>query len=184
MQKPKLSKEELLTKIADFDFDFSKYKLLLVGIHGYYKNSMGKPNVNDINIYDDAIFVVSKDTFASFNANTDPSKVQKSIATLQPGVYYAHKFDTHFGKTSKYPAICQRLGNVTVKREGEGAKLFTGMFGINIHQGGNNTTSSLGCQTVPPTQWKAFYELSKAVAVREYGKDWDKVVIPYILLEN
>ncbi|MCK7558716.1 hypothetical protein MKQ70_28485 [Chitinophaga sedimenti] len=60
----------------------------------------------------------------------------------------------------------------------------TGMFGINIHRGGYNTTSSLGCQTIHPTQWDSFINLAKDQASRIWGQRWNKEVVPYILIDN
>lgn len=184
--KPKLTQDELVRMLAPLGVDFNKFPLVVVGIRGYYKNSMGAPKVNDRGIYDDAIFIYTPQLFAAFNGNTDPSVfrkktgTQKGIASLLPGVWFAHKFDKHKGQ---YMAICQRLANVTVKRDGD-PNPDTGMFGINIHKGGFNTTSSLGCQTIHPNQWDSFISSAIDQAKRFYGADWNKKCIPYILLEE
>lgn len=149
------------------------------GIRGYYRDSMGAVGRNDRGVYDDALFVVSPDVFAAFNGNVDPSTARHRIANLEPGWWDCYQFDTHNGSVP-HPAICQRKGLVTVRRDGVG--LDTGMFGINIHRGGRTGTSSLGCQTVPPDQWDAFYALAKSEAVRLYGKRWNKETITYILI--
>jgi lysozyme len=179
--RPRLTRPELKERIRDA-FNVQPADLppfYICGIRGYYRDTMGKPGANDRGLYDDALFVVSPNVFAGFNGNTDPSTHRQRIANLEPGIWPSYQFDTHGGSVP-HPAICQRLGPVTVRRDGVG--LDTGMFGINIHRGGNNGTSSLGCQTVPPAQWEAFYKLAKTEAVRLYGNRWNKERITYILL--
>lgn len=187
-KRPKLNREQLMQLIAPLQFDASVYPLFIVGIRGYYRNTLGKPRVNDRGIYDDAIFLVSPRVFKSFNANTDPSSYRPQtanrigIATLMPGVYYCYRFSIHRGKTA-YPAICQRVGPVNVTRDGL-TKVFTGNFGINIHKGGYNSTSSKGCQTIFPAQWDEFYNLAKSEAENLYAGKWKTKIIPYMLIEN
>jgi len=149
-EKPRLSATELSARIEKFGIDRSRYPVVVVGIRGYYKNSMGAPGVNDRGIYDDAIFVQSAQTMLSCNGNTNPTRYriaygttsEKGMASLDPGAWFVHKFDLHRGK---YLALCQRVGDVTVTRDGNPPYKDTGSFGINIHRGGYNQTSSEGC---------------------------------------
>jgi hypothetical protein len=118
------------------------------------------------NVFDDYITITFKDEkgvlqFYCWNATTDPGKKgvqqfhnKKGVARLVPGQYRTvWAVDKHQGK---YDALCQRLGNVTVWRDGNKDLIFdevvtdTGMFGINIHKAGQDSTwvenYSEGCQ--------------------------------------
>jgi lysozyme len=106
---------------------------------------------------------------------------EKGMASLKPGLWMAHKFDKHNGE---YEALCQRSGQVTVIRDGDPPYEDTGMFGINIHRGSRSGTSSAGCQTLHPDQWDGFISTVKEQAKRYHGQQWNKVIIPYVLLEE
>ena len=188
--KPRLSAEELNQRIAPFAISRQTYPLLVVGIRGYYKDSMGAPGVNDRGIYDDALFIDSPSATVAYNGNTDPTGYRrghgtgrtKGMATLKTGAWYVHKFAKHKGQ---YLALCQRAGAVTVMRDGTPDYEDTGDdFGINIHKGGNSGTSSLGCQTIHPSQWDGFIETAVDQAKRYFSNDWNKTIIPYVLLSN
>lgn len=184
--KPRLSSAELLEKLAPFNLDLNKHKVIVVGIRGYY-SKLGASKKNERGIYDDALFIYTPTTFASFNANTDPSYMRKKtakkkgMATLKAGAWFVHIFDKHKGQ---YLALCQRRGNVTVIRDGTPDTEDTGSFGINIHRGGYNGTSSEGCQTIHPSQWDSFISTAIDQAKRFYTTKWNTTVIPYILLNE
>lgn len=189
-EKPRLTSDELQNLIAPFSIDRSLYPVLVIGIRGYYKNIMGAPSVNDRGIYDDAIFINTPQATVAFNGNTDPATYRKGygtaentkgMASLNPGAWFVHKFDKHNGK---YLALCQRAGAVTVTRDGTPPYQDTGKFGINIHKGGYNTTSSLGCQTIHPDQWESFINLVKDQIKRYFGEKWQSQIIPYVLIDN
>lgn len=136
--------------------------MFLLGVRGYYQDSMGKVGANDRGIYDDGIFVVSPDSFAAFNANVDPSAFRPGIATLLPG-WHPYKPGNH-GITRPgggYPAFrpATKDESLPVSRDGETGSSNRDGVAINIHRGGRNTTSSEGCQTLHPDQWDAFYSL-------------------------
>lgn len=187
--RPRLSSQELGALVSPFNLDRGKYPLLIVGIRGYYLKSLGNPESNDRNIYDDAIFIDSPHVSASYNGNTDPSMFRKGtvsgkakgVARLKSGLYFSHCFGLHKGK---YLALVQRMGKVTVIRDGEPEYEESGYFGLNIHKGAYNSTSSLGCQTIYPTQYASFISLAEEQARRLFGKAWKMSVIPYILIEN
>jgi len=172
--RPQQKKEvtaKLLTKAGVKD------SVALVGIRGYYLNSMGEKGKNDRGIYDDSIFVVSPEAYASYNANVDPSRYRKGIATLVPGVHLYRKGKHGISRGSGYDALrpATKGEALPVYRDGEGVSIG---YQINIHRGGYNTTSSLGCQTIYPTQWKSFISL-----VYDQMDRFSQKTIPYLLIE-
>jgi lysozyme len=152
-------------RVSKYNIDRANHPIVILGLRDYYDDAVGGSQ-NDRNFYDDAgamsiYFKDGRKALFVFNWNTDPSLFrpatakQKGIATLQTGVYHAHKIDWHGGK---YVALCQRAAIVSVLRDG--GLTDKGYLGINIHSGGNNGTYSEGCQTSPPLQ---FVELMTAV---------------------
>lgn len=135
-----------------------------VNIVGVRNNA---PSIADkvTNVFDDVITLSFKENgvekYFEWANTTDPGKKgveqfhnAKGVARLVPGQYRT-KFaiDKHQGK---YDALCQRLGNVSVYRDNDKNSTFnekiidTGMFGINIHKAGQDSTWvenwSEGCQ--------------------------------------
>ena len=133
-----------------------------VNIVGVRNSDTGKKVTN---LFDDKITISYKVggewQYYEWDATTEPGKKgvlqfhnSKGVARLVPGQYRGvYKLSKHQGK---YEAVCQRLGDVTVWRDGnkdmnfDEVKQDTGMFGINIHKAG--TVSSFvenwseGCQ--------------------------------------
>lgn len=186
--KPKMRRDEVLALLTarhpalDAAAALAEAGVLIVGIRGYYRDGMGEAGKNDRRIYDDALFVVTRDGMTAWNGNTDPNGYRpgkgtgagKGMAVLKPGVWRAYKLDKH---KQQYLAVCQRAAKVTVIRDGTPPYPETGMFGINIHKGGINGTSSEGCQTIPPAQWPGF--IGAVVRDAEAG-----AVMTYVLLEG
>lgn len=169
---------------------------------GYYRDTMGKPGQNDRGIYDDAAFIIGPNGFQGFNANTDPSVERTGVATLQPG-RYKYKPGIHGlsrPKAQQYAAFVQ-ASPVIVYRD-DTAHVAAGTdsdnfgfclgggrwtdakwwpadrFAINLHRGASNSTSSLGCQTIPPDQWDAFHSALMLELRRNSVTEFDLVVLP------
>lgn len=181
--KPTLKAEDVLkilkaNKVTD--------KVCLVGVRGYYLDSMGAKGKNDRGVYDDAFFWVSPEGVISFNGNCDASKYrkgkgsgsEKGMASLNPGVW-RYKTGIHYG-ANPHPAFRQ-AANVSITRDGTNGNYQDVLTtSINIHKGGANGTSSLGCQTVPSEQWAAFKELGYLL-LKKYGLEKN---FPYLLIEE
>ena len=192
---PSKPQEKRRDTIARIPLDvLQKYHVILVGVRGYYRDSMGDVGKNDRSIYDDAMFVVVNHTlpvgaagdiiesgdFFSFNANTDPSysdKQKPDVAVLCPSVHLYKQGRHRISNPPSYPAFrpANAAEELPVTRSG---KPSVGVA-INIHRGGNNGTSSLGCQTIPPAQWESFRSTVYMLMDR-----YNQTVIPYVLTTN
>lgn len=182
--RPKLTRADLALW---FPASVNLKTVYIVGIRGYYANMIGRPNVNDIGAYDDAIIVVSPTTFRTFNANTDPSRFERAInpagkAQLNPG-QYRYRVGVHkAGQPGEHLALIQATP-VSVSRLSASGRVINpnhkGMFGINIHRGGTTTTGSEGCQTIPPGQWGEFIQ-----TVRGQLSQLQQKYIIYYLIDN
>ncbi|MBK7900721.1 MAG: hypothetical protein KA603_01140 [Azonexus sp.] len=192
--RPKITEAELLALLAKQPkLELSDFPLAVIGLRGYYANTMGATPNNERSIYDDAIvlYVPNLNLFQAFNGNTDPSSYRegsgfvegtRGMAVLQPGVWPCYRFDIHGGKRP-HPAICQRAGPVRVLRDGSPPYDHVGNFGINIHKGGNFSTSSHGCQTLPPGQWDEFIAAAHDAGDRLFGRDRDRQNLLYVLID-
>lgn len=152
-------------------------RVALLGVRGYYRDSMGVVGRNDFGLYDDAMFLLGADVFTSFTSNTDPAragvnaKIGKPYAVLAPGVW-CYRLGQHKGK---YLALVQ--DSPVIVRRGDTATE-RGWFGINIHKGSYTSTSSEGCQTIHPSQWAEFIAAVQRAMARAQARS-----IPYVLVE-
>lgn len=167
--KPKASlqtvQDAALSGWMKYHPDKSLPDFYVLAVRAYYRDSMGRAGVNDYGQYDDAFFIVSPLGITAWNGNTDPSKIgwnpnaDKYMARLQTGVWTFQRLKHHASRPDGYMAYGQGDRVVTVDRvqkDGTVNVRETGIFGINLHRGGVNGTSSEGCCTVPAEQWQAF----------------------------
>lgn len=153
-------------------------EVVLVGVRGYYRDTMGKPGQNDRGIYDDALFIVSPTHFTAWNANTDPSAFRPGIASLIPGVHRYRKGKHGISRPGGgYPAFRPATEDEELPVMRDGVVNPKPGVAINIHRGARNSTSSEGCQTVPPSQWDRFYDALSSQLQQYSMKDF-----PYLLI--
>ena len=174
--RPQQAKEKTLAMVIKAGIED---RVALVGIRGYYLDSMGEKNKNDRGIYDDAIILLSPSVHATFNANTDPSIFKKGIAVLKTGVHRFRKGNHGISRPDGgYPALrpANAKEELPVTRDKEGDSMGVA---INIHRGSYNSTSSAGCQTIYPSQWDGFINI-----VYSEMKRYNQKTIPYLLTEQ
>lgn len=93
--------------IIDRPSFLADHPIRLLGVRGYFRNTLGEPGVNDYNVYDDAIAIIrtfNGKTFVDwFNGNCDPSKagfnpgVGKPYAQLVAGRVWPFRLGPHRG---------------------------------------------------------------------------------------
>lgn len=178
----------------------------LLGVRGYFRDSVGRKGANDLGYYDDAIALVTPDTILTFNANVDPvaagwnAGVDKYYAQLEPGVWPLRQ-GPHRGRPNHLRQLTdeeaelaflhryfddeRRWGEFKVRRitaDGVGQTEW-GCQNINVHEGTARGTASWGCQTIVPEQWSEFAREVYA-AMNAHGQRWGRGfygIIPYIL---
>lgn len=164
----------IYTRFSDLvPADRRKDAVAIVAIRGYYLKTMGSETTNDRGVYDDAIFVLEPNNVHNFNGNTDPGKFARGVARLKShqAVRYRPGMHGFNRKGGPYPAFRQDSDCTVIRDEiGEDTDSANSRFWINLHRGGNTTTSSLGCQTIPPHQWNEFKTLVDGL-LKRYGQD-------------
>lgn len=143
---------------VDTYFDPEKH-VIVVAIRGK-KLDLGQKGENDRRIYDDAHYLTTPQKMLSFDGNTDPNGFRKGsgtgdnkgMACLDEGVWFFGR-GPHKGR----PAFRQACP-FRVIRDGNPPYVDTGYHAINWHDGGESSTSSLGCQTNRPSDFKKILE--------------------------
>lgn len=199
---PKIKRElaeKLFTENWRYQYgDEPEPKVKLLMVRGYRASSMGGPG-NDVNMWDDMLALITPHTFHAINGNLDPSRlgynsgVGKPYGILQPGYVWWWYPGPHRGKM---PAFRQADDISTGKKLGfpHDGKFFVercwgkgdprnyhewGHQQVNIHLGGENTTSSWLCLTVPPIGGKEW--LQRGVdALKAYKQKY----MPGIIVEG
>lgn len=192
---------EKLFKVRSYAyFTNGQYNLNIIGIRNLIDGNIQDNTFNDILLvtYKDATGKWIKHTYAF---STDPGATilakpseAKGAAILVPGQYRkTYKLDLHKGQ---YLALCQRLNNVAVYRDSNKDKYLdfdpktidVGMFGINIHRGSAQGTTSLvngwsaGCQVFQNvTDFNEFIELCQKSS-NLYGNSFTYTLITSDLL--
>jgi lysozyme len=178
---PRISKQRIEEIIKANGGDVSKVNL--VCIRGYYLDSMGVKGQNDRGIYDDAAIWYRPESFYTFQGNTDPSRVRKGfgfgaskgMANVKVGRWPKYFPGMHNGSV---PHLAFRQGGpITVVRDGNPNYENTGMFGCNVHRGGVNGTSSLGCITIAPKLWTLFKATGDAYLKAAGQKEFDLIMV-------
>jgi hypothetical protein len=153
--RPRLSRDRALMVLGLAGAAVGNGELIVGAIRGYYQDNHAN---NRRGIYDDCIFVVGPEHFSAYNGNTDPSVFRKGVASLVPGIHEYRPGNHGMSRPGGgYPAFRPATPGeaLPVTRDGHAGILMG--IALNIHKGGRNTTSSLGCQTIHPDQWAAFH---------------------------
>lgn len=177
--RPRQPRDTTVEQLLAAGWEPGRYPVALLGVRGYYLDTMGAKGKNDRKIYDDAIFIVGPElAYAGFNANTDPGAFRQGIATLEPGVHLYRKGMHGISRKNPYPAFRPATDGERLPVRRDGQEGIVSGVALNIHKGSRFSVSSEGCQTVFPGQWGEFQKLGYALMDR-----YSQTRIPYVLIE-
>lgn len=155
-----------ILQIPDIKEVYDREGLVAFGLRGYYATD----DRDRIGVYDDCIGCIINPVHRNFGfdivavrGNTEPSIAKYGVATLKPGLWRFTPGLHGISGPKPYPAF-REVPPFTVTRygrDGEFTDTPSDPFCINLHRGGYNSTSSLGCQTVHPDNWYQFYNTVK-----------------------
>jgi hypothetical protein len=169
--------------INRFQLSLEGCQFVIVCVRGYYNESMGESRYNDRGIYDDAFFIRNLKTglFAPFNGNADPALYREGIASVQEDQVVWYKKGRHgLGKPTEHWALRQARPLKVKRDNGKGGYTYHAPSWpwTNLHRGGSKGTSSIGCLTVPPSQWDSFLALAYVQL-----KESNQAEVPCVLVE-
>lgn len=158
-----MKRSDVLAHLKVWKLDLDKEGVLLVGFR-----------TAGIGIYNDKLVWIGKEEheFYEYDANTDPSRYYERVATLVGDRVYTYKIGKHGYNRPEGPYDAFRqAAPVMVDRYRNGRSYQREPLAdtINIHRGGETTTSSAGCQTLPPELWNSFREVGYAL-LKKYGR--------------
>lgn len=164
------------------------FPMRLMGVRGYFLDE-GIEKVNDMGIFDDAIFRCIDKEVTMWRASTDPGRYYiahplnpSGCAQLRPGLSF-YRLGRHL---NNHDALVQGE-EFTVNRLDQTGKVIgidRGYFGINMHSGGAEYQVgrwSAGCQVIQCPEgawgatWQAFFQPIQSIAPKR---------IPYLLIED
>lgn len=172
--RPRITRPEAM-EILDAHLVSGINECVLLGIRGYYLDSMGVRGQNDKDLYDDALIVISPDVFKTFNFNTDPAKQYGVNAAMIDAGKYPFYRGLHHGKYNALRPYPEGVG-LPCTRHG----VHSTAHDTNIHKGGFNSTGSAGCQTIYPPQYDEAMRDTIYPQMTKYGQK----TITYLLVEK
>ena len=117
------------------------------------------------NAYNDTIYIYVDDVLVgTYGGNSQPAgddplprgrgMIATGTWTYKPGIHGISK-----PPSRRYPAFVQAKPILVVRADGKGgwSTTETSDYSFNMHRGGNNSVSSLGCITIPPAKWDEFH---------------------------
>lgn len=191
MKTPQIPKDEVIAILKKNGCNMEEACIL--AIRGYYLDSQGVPGVNDRRLWDDAMVLYHPQRgILTYQANTDPNGYRKGrgtgsakgMAMLKAGVW-RFGIGRHKGKRA-----FRQCMPFTVVRDGDPPCEDTGYHAIDLHAGGEVSTSSLGCQTLPASTFAQvqplFYQWLDECDNRKMKNDWGDLVrsFDYVLIEE